>query len=105
METEPKIILVQENNVEVLYPKTVVDTTGQSFQTFDHNDQTLKESFGKDGIADRISKLNEALANWQDQKWVDEFVAKQIAGLQKQIATYTLVDEKLKLGELTPKGE
>lgn len=100
--TDPKIREVSENNVEVIFPKTMIDTMGKTFETFDHNDPSLKENFGKTKIADRIDTLTAQKTNWQDEKWVAEFVQKRIDTIDQQLTAYNLVQDKLNTGVITP---
>jgi hypothetical protein len=92
---DPQITEVGKNNVTVLFPKTMIDTAGTTFQTYDHDDPALKESFGKEGIADRLDKISAQKANWQDEKWVADFVKRQLDRIDQQLTAYNAVQDTL----------
>lgn len=92
---KPIITIVGKNNVEVVFPACVSLADGTSGWTFDHRDVSLTESFGTEKIADRLDEVTARKADWEDPKWVEEYVRKRVEELGRKITAYGLAKTML----------
>ena len=82
-----RIVKIAENNVEVR--KIIVD------KETDEEYVVETKSYGTNKLDEELQSINDQITNWSDSKWVDAFVIKTLADLNKQKTTLTNVKAEL----------
>lgn len=86
--TRTEIVKVGKNNVEKRVYLKLIDRT-------EIEDEKQREAFGTDRVDEQIIRCNEMKSNWQDEKWIANFVKERIDSLEDKITILNLIKTEL----------